>query len=73
MSYIQSHPLETVLHAMSIRVSKRCVSLIEVCLRPEEVGEAEREFYLIVRANLEELVEGLARKREENRVGAERN
>jgi hypothetical protein len=40
-------------HRLSIAIAQRCVGIIQTLLRPEERREAEREFYLAARAELE--------------------
>jgi len=44
---------------MAIRMTRACRNIIQAVLREEEWGEADREFYLIIREGLEDL-----RKRE---------
>lgn len=41
------------LHRTSITIARRCVYIIQVCLREEERGEAVREFYSVIREELE--------------------
>ncbi len=53
--FVDSHPADVVSHAMSIRLAKQCREVIQVLLRPEEIADADREFYFVIRAGLEEL------------------
>ena len=41
------------IHAAAIVIARRCVNIIQVCLRDEEVIEATREFYGVIREELE--------------------
>jgi hypothetical protein len=68
MSFIRAMPLDTVIHAMAIRIAKRARNLVQGAYREETWADIDSEFYLIVRANLEELVEGLADKRAESLI-----
>jgi hypothetical protein len=68
MSFIRAMPLDTVIHAIAIRTAKRARELVQGAYREEEWADIDREFYLIVRANLEELLEGLASKRADSLV-----
>lgn len=43
------------IHEAAIRIARRCRHVIQACLREEEWGDADREFYLIVRQELEML------------------
>ena len=40
-------------HALCIRIAKRCVNIIQTVLRNEEVIEAQREFYRVCREELD--------------------
>jgi hypothetical protein len=46
-------PCDPAVHATAIALARRCVAIIEPLLRQEEVGEALREFYLVIRPSLE--------------------
>jgi hypothetical protein len=43
-------------HAMAIRMTRACRNIIQAVLREEEWGDADREFYLIIRKGLEDLL-----------------
>jgi len=43
------------IHDAAIRIARRCRHIIQSCLREEEWGDADREFYLIARQELEAL------------------
>jgi hypothetical protein len=41
-----------------VRLAVACRRIVQACLREEEWGDADREFYLIAREELEELHQG---------------
>ncbi len=43
------------IHEAAIRIARGCRRIIQACLREEEWSDADREFYLIARQELEEL------------------
>ena len=43
------------IHEAAIRIAQKCRHIIQACLREEEWGDADREFYLIARQELEAL------------------
>jgi len=45
------------IHEAAIRIARRCRYVIQACLREEEWGDADHEFYLIARQELEALRE----------------
>jgi hypothetical protein len=51
------------IHAAAIRIARRCRHIIQTCLREEEWGDADREFYLIARQELEMLRHGDSSRR----------
>jgi hypothetical protein len=52
---IQTHqPCDPRIHELAIRLARACRYVIQSCLRDEEKGEADREFYLVIRQGLEE-------------------
>ena len=51
---IESQAADPALHAAAVRISRRCVGIIERLLRQEEKPEAAREFYIVAREELEE-------------------
>jgi hypothetical protein len=42
------------LHETAVRIAVRCRRIVQVCLREEEWIDADREFYLIIREELEQ-------------------
>jgi hypothetical protein len=51
-------PCDPAIHDAAIRIARRCRHIVQTCLREEEWGEADREFYLIARQELEALPQG---------------
>ena len=51
--FIANQPADPEIHEAAIRIARRCRWLIQSCLREEEWGDADREFYLVVREELE--------------------
>jgi hypothetical protein len=45
-------------HALAIRLARACRSIVQACLREEEWGEADREFYLVILEGLEDFQKG---------------
>jgi hypothetical protein len=45
-------------HEMAARLAVRCRRIVQACLREEEWLDADREFYLIIRAGMDELLAG---------------
>ncbi|AMV40258.1 hypothetical protein [Planctomyces sp. SH-PL62] len=43
------------IHEAAIRIARQCRSIVQACLREEEWADADREFYLIARRELEAL------------------
>jgi hypothetical protein len=56
--FVSSHPADPVIHDAAVRIARRCRRIIQACLREEEWGDADREFYLVIREELERLPEG---------------
>jgi hypothetical protein len=54
---VESASCDPVIHAAAVRISRRCVGIIEPLLRQEEKPEAAREFYLVARDELERMRE----------------
>jgi hypothetical protein len=52
----------------AIRIAQRCRHVIQVCLREEEWGDADREFYLIARQELEALDQSRRSRQEDEGV-----
>jgi hypothetical protein len=46
------------IHSVAIALARRCRMIIQTCLREEEWLDADREFYLIIRAGLEDTRNG---------------
>jgi hypothetical protein len=42
-----------VTHELAVRLAVACRRIVQACLREEEWVEADREFYFIIRAGLE--------------------
>lgn len=40
-------------HQAALRIARRCRRVVQACLREEEWADADREFYLIIREELE--------------------
>jgi hypothetical protein len=51
--FIESQSCDPAVHALCVRIAKRCVWIIQACLREEERIEAAREFYRVLREELE--------------------
>jgi hypothetical protein len=56
--FMPNQPVLPEIHAAAIRIARRCRHLIQGCLREEEWEDADREFYLIARDELEVLHQG---------------
>ena len=56
--FIANQPADPEIHEAAIRIARRCRYLIQACLREEEWGDADREFYLVIREELERLPVG---------------
>jgi hypothetical protein len=54
-------PTDRQTHEAAVRLAVQCRRIVQACLREEEWLDADREFYLIIRAGLEH-----ERKRERN-------
>jgi hypothetical protein len=59
---IDSPPADPAVHAAAIRAALRCRHMVQACLREEEWHEADREFYRIIREELEAMKAGEARR-----------
>jgi hypothetical protein len=46
-------PTDERTHETAIRIARRCRHIIQACLREEEWGDADQEFYRICREELE--------------------
>ncbi len=53
--FMPNQPAPPDIHDAAIRIARRCRHIIQACLREEEWGDADREFYLIARQELEAL------------------
>jgi hypothetical protein len=65
--FIVTQPADPAIHEAAIRMARRCRFIVQACLREEEWGEADREFYLVIREELE----SLSVARSTGRVGCE--
>jgi len=54
MRFTDTQPADAAIHAMAIRLARQCRFIIQACLREEEWGDADREFYRVIRQGLEE-------------------
>ena len=54
--FIESQSSDPAVHAICIRIARRCVGVIEPLLRQEEVREALIEFYRAARTEIEKPV-----------------
>ena len=59
--YQEHLPTDARTHEVAIRIARRCRFTVQTCLREEEWGDADREFYRICREELAALND--ARKR----------
>jgi hypothetical protein len=50
-----SRPAEPRIHDTAIAIARRCVWIVQACLREEERLEAVREFYAVAREELEQM------------------
>ena len=50
---IESQSADPAIHALSVRIAKRCVWVIQAILREEERGLAVNEFYRVCREEIE--------------------
>ena len=51
--FIASTPADPRIHETAVRAAQRCRRIVQACLREEEWGEADREFYFVIREELE--------------------
>ena len=59
--FVSSQAADPVIHDAAVKMARRCRWLIQACLREEEWGDADREFYLVIREGLERFVEARVR------------
>jgi hypothetical protein len=52
--YVESQPADPRVHETAIRIARRCRFTVQACLREEEWADADREFYVIARQELEQ-------------------
>ena len=52
---VPSSPADPKLHETAIRLARKCRHIVQACLREEEWGDTDREFYMIIREELEAL------------------
>lgn len=48
-----SQPTTREVHELAVRLARQCRSIVQAWLREEEWGEADREFYKVIRDGLE--------------------
>ncbi len=48
-----NQPTSPAIHETAIRIARGCRRIVQACLREEEWDEADREFYLVAREELE--------------------
>jgi hypothetical protein len=70
--FIESRPAAPAVHAAAIRIARRCRFTVQACLREEEWADADREFYLIARAEMEALLAEDTRPRPPGQPGTAR-
>ena len=58
MKFVETQAADSAIHALAIRLARQCRHIIQVCLREEEWGEADREFYRVIRQGLEDFRAG---------------
>jgi hypothetical protein len=51
--FIENQPTDARTHETAIRIARRCRHIVQACLREEEWADADREFYKVVRQELE--------------------
>ncbi len=51
--FITSEPADPKIHETAVRAARRCRCIVQACLREEEWGEADREFYFVIREEIE--------------------
>ena len=51
--FIASHPADQKIHETAVRAARRCRCIVQACLREEEWGEADREFFGFIREEIE--------------------
>jgi hypothetical protein len=70
MSFMETHDARTVIHALSIRLAKRCRELIQGGFREEEWMDIDRAFYEEILAGLQEFHAGSRKKVADQHVNA---
>lgn len=51
--FVENQAADPAVHALCVRIAKRCVWIIQAVLRDEERGDAAREFYRVCREELD--------------------
>jgi hypothetical protein len=51
--FIENQATDARTHETAIRIARRCRHIVQACLREEEWADADREFYKVVRQELE--------------------
>ena len=55
--FVSSRSADPVIHDAAVKMARRCRWIIQACLREEEWGDADLEFYIVIREGLERFVE----------------
>jgi hypothetical protein len=53
--FVESQSADPAIHALCIKIARRCVWIIQGCLRDEERSDALEAFYYVAREALEHL------------------
>ena len=53
--FMPNQPVRPEVHEAAIRIARRCRYIVQACLREEEWLDADREFYLVARQEIETL------------------
>jgi hypothetical protein len=61
--FIESRSADPAVHVAAIRIARRCRFTVQACLREEEWSDADREFYVIAREEMEALLAEKDRRR----------
>jgi hypothetical protein len=51
----QNQPCDPLIHSESIRLARACRNVVQACLREDEWGLADEEFYKLIRESLERM------------------
>jgi hypothetical protein len=70
MSFLETHDTWIVIHALSIRLAKRCRELIQGGFREEEWRDIDQAFYEEILAGLQEFHAGNRKKLADQQIHA---